>query len=126
MTDTVVAGRRAALALRYGTAEADRAELAGELVWNEVLATQLAHRSVRKFLPDSVSEEQLRAIVAAASSAASSSNLQLWSVVAVTDRDRLGRRRWCVRRRSASPLAEPALGRWAVTAALGRKCVGHG
>ncbi|WP_068154800.1 nitroreductase family protein [Rhodococcus phenolicus] len=91
MTDTALDHRSAALGRRYGTAEADRAAQSEEFVWNEVLATQLAHRSVRKFLPDTVSEGQLRAIVAAASSTASSSNLQLWSVVAVTDRDRLGR-----------------------------------
>lgn len=97
MTDTVVDSRRAALGLRYGATEAENPVTSDNPVqsenpaWNEVLATQLAHRSVRKFLPDKLSDDQLRAIVAAASSAASSSNLQLWSVVAVTDRDRLGR-----------------------------------
>ncbi|UYP18244.1 nitroreductase family protein [Rhodococcus sp. Z13] len=92
MTDTVLDDRVAALHRRYGARAAQRAaEHIGPEVWNEVLALQLAHRSVRTFLPEPVSEEHLRAIVAAASSAASSSNLQLWSVIAVTDRERLAR-----------------------------------
>lgn len=87
MTETVVDDYRVALARRYGSAAAT----VGEPVWNDVLATALAHRSVRTFTPEPVPETYLQAIVAAASSAASSSNLQLWSVVAVTDRERLGR-----------------------------------
>ena len=61
--------------------------------WNPVLQTLLDHRSTRAFLPDPVSEAQLAAIVAAASSAATSSNLQTWSVVAVRDAGRRGRLR---------------------------------
>lgn len=45
----------------------------------------LAHRSVRAYRPDPPPEGALEAIVAAAQSAATSSNLQTWSVVAVTD-----------------------------------------
>ena len=45
----------------------------------------LEHRSVRAYLPDPVSDDMLAAIIAAAQSAASSSNLQAWSVVAVRD-----------------------------------------
>ncbi len=45
----------------------------------------LAHRSVHAYLPDPVSDAQLAAIIAAARSAASSSNLNVWSVVAVRD-----------------------------------------
>ena len=45
----------------------------------------LTHRSVRAFRPDPVSDAQLGAMIAAAQSAASSSNLQVWSVVAVRD-----------------------------------------
>lgn len=45
----------------------------------------LDHRSVRTYLPHPVSDDQLAAIIAAAQSAASSSNLQAWSVVAVRD-----------------------------------------
>ncbi|MER5479421.1 NADPH-dependent oxidoreductase [Streptomyces sp. NPDC002734] len=50
-----------------------------------VIEQQLRHRSVRAFLPGPVTEEELRAVVAAASSAPTSSNLQAWSVIAVTD-----------------------------------------
>lgn len=53
-----------------------------------VLQTQLAHRSVRAFLPDSLEPEVLPTLIAAAQSAPTSSNLQLWSVVAVTDPER--------------------------------------
>ena len=51
----------------------------------------LAHRSVRAYLPDPVNDDQLAAIVAAAQSAASSSNLHAWSVVAVRDPARKAR-----------------------------------
>lgn len=56
-----------------------------------VVRLQLAHRSVRQYLPDDVSDETLATIVAAAQSAATSSNLQLWSVVAVRDPRRRAR-----------------------------------
>lgn len=52
---------------------------------NETLRLLFAHRSVRKFLERPVTDDQLTAIVAAAQSAATSSNLQPWSVVAVRD-----------------------------------------
>jgi nitroreductase len=58
---------------------------------NETLAVQVAHRSVRSFLPDPVPEEHLEAMVAAAQSAPTSSNLQAWSVVAVRNRARKSR-----------------------------------
>lgn len=51
----------------------------------------LAHRSVRRFLPDPVTDEELTAIVAAAQSSPSSSNLQTTSVVAVRDPERKAR-----------------------------------
>lgn len=57
-------------------------------VVSEVLGVQLAHRSVRRFLPDPVDDARLHAIVAAAQSAPTSSNLQAWSVIAVRDPDR--------------------------------------
>ncbi|GGF82523.1 NADPH-dependent oxidoreductase [Azorhizobium oxalatiphilum] len=53
--------------------------------WNEVLRTQLDHRSVRSYLASPISEETLELLVAAAQSAPTSSNLQAWSVVAVRD-----------------------------------------
>ncbi|MBL8447275.1 MAG: nitroreductase family protein [Zoogloeaceae bacterium] len=56
--------------------------------WNPVIEHLVSHRSVRAFLPDPVSEAQLEAMVAAAQSASSSSNLHAWSVVAVRDPER--------------------------------------
>ena len=67
--------------------------LAAPEEWNPVLETLLEHRSVRAFLPDPVSEARLATIIAAASSAATSSNLQTWSVVAVRDPARRSRLR---------------------------------
>lgn len=52
---------------------------------------QLARRSVRSFLPDPVDDDHLDALVAAAQSAPTSSNLQAWSVVAVRDPGRRAR-----------------------------------
>ncbi|WP_045739637.1 NADPH-dependent oxidoreductase [Actinoplanes rectilineatus] len=57
-------------------------------VTNDVLAVQLAHRSVRAFGPRPVGDDELAALIAAAQSAPTSSNLQPWSVVAVRDPDR--------------------------------------
>ena len=59
--------------------------------WNDVLATLLAHRSVRAFLSDPLPDGTLERLVAAASSASTSSNLQTWSVVAVQDPARKAR-----------------------------------
>lgn len=56
-----------------------------------VLEIQLDHRSVRRFLPHALAPSVLPTLVAAAQSAPTSSNLQLWSVVAVTDPARLAR-----------------------------------
>ena len=55
---------------------------------SDVVRLQLAHRSVRRFLPGAVSDDDLRTLVAAAQSAPTSSNLQPWSVVAVRDPER--------------------------------------
>src|SRR4051812_30405568 len=51
----------------------------------------LAHRSVRAFSPEPLPDGALEWIVAAAQSAASSSNLQTWSVVAIQDQERKSR-----------------------------------
>lgn len=59
---------------------------------NETLAILLNHRSVRRYLPDPLPPATLEHLIAAAQSAATSSNLQTWSVVAVEvpeRRDRL-------------------------------------
>jgi nitroreductase len=70
---------------RYRSAK----RLAGD--WNETLDTILAHRSVRSYLPKAIPAEALELAVAAAQSAPSSSNLQVWSVVAVEDSGRKAR-----------------------------------
>ncbi|KAB1640694.1 NADPH-dependent oxidoreductase [Gulosibacter chungangensis] len=68
---------------RYGT------EFAGPLAeGTETIDLQLRHRSVRKFLPAEVTDAQLELIIAAAQSGSQSSNLQVWSVVAVRDQAR--------------------------------------
>jgi nitroreductase len=59
--------------------------------WSAVLETMLAHRSVRGFLPSQVPQETLELVLAAASSAPTSSNLQTWSVVVVQDPARKAR-----------------------------------
>ncbi|UOQ57266.1 NADPH-dependent oxidoreductase [Leucobacter allii] len=53
-----------------------------------VIAQQLQHRSVRRYLDAPVSDAQLERIVHAAQRASTSSNLQVVSVVAVRDRER--------------------------------------
>jgi len=69
----------ALLKARYGESAAWQAPS------NAVLDTLLAHRSVRAYLPDALPDGTVELLVAAAQSAASSSNLQVWSVVAVED-----------------------------------------
>lgn len=56
--------------------------------WNDTLATMLAHRSVRCFTDGDIDDDTLTALIAAAQSASTSSNLQSWSVVAVRDPER--------------------------------------
>lgn len=72
-------GKDQALAARYGAA----VPKAGP--WNDHIALLLSHRSVRGYLPDPVPPGTLETLVAAAQSAATSSNLQTWSVVTVED-----------------------------------------
>ncbi|KAA2213870.1 nitroreductase family protein [Teichococcus oryzae] len=72
--------QQAALAARYGK---DAIPPAGP--WNAVIAELLAHRSIRAYRPDPLPANTLETLVAAAQSAATSSNMQTWSVVAVTD-----------------------------------------
>jgi nitroreductase len=59
--------------------------------WNETLDTLLAHRSHRNYLEQPLPAGALDIIVAAAQSASTSSNLQVWSVVAVEDAARKNR-----------------------------------
>jgi nitroreductase len=78
MTDLLAAGR-------YGdpTARLD--------VLTDTLRLQLARRSVRRFTGRDVTGDELTALVAAAQSAPTSSNLQAWSVIAVRDPGRRSR-----------------------------------
>ncbi|MET0241044.1 MAG: nitroreductase family protein [Sphingobium sp.] len=68
-----------ALTARYGEAVPEC------IIWNDTIAQLLNHRSVRAYRGDALPEGTVPTLVAAAQSAASSSNLQLWSVVAVSD-----------------------------------------
>lgn len=68
---------------RYGSSVP---QVAAQL--NATLSTQLSHKSVRAFVPDALADGTLELLVAAAQSAPSSSNLQVWSVIAVQDRAR--------------------------------------
>lgn len=73
------ADQATSLERRYGF------EMPVEGPWNEHLALLLSHRSVRGYRPDALPEGTLTMLMAAAQSAATSSNLQSWSVIAVTD-----------------------------------------
>jgi nitroreductase len=53
--------------------------------WNDVLEIIINHRSVRGFLPDALPPGTLELLIAAAQSASTSSNLQVWSVVAIEE-----------------------------------------
>lgn len=59
--------------------------------WNSVLQVLHEHKSVRRYLPDPVSPETVELLVSAAQSAATSSNLQVWSVIEVRDDARRSR-----------------------------------
>ncbi|MCA0246891.1 MAG: nitroreductase family protein [Proteobacteria bacterium] len=69
-----------ALTRRYG---ADAVPPTGP--WNETIAVMLNHRSVRSYKPDPLPPGTLETLIAAAQSAATSSNMQWWSAVAITD-----------------------------------------
>ncbi len=71
------------LYIRYGK---NLAELDFELT--STLTTLLSHKSIRHYLDKPLPVGALELMIAAAQSAASSSNLQLWSVIAVTDFER--------------------------------------
>src|SRR5476649_2836510 len=72
--------QKEALLRRYGAAGVPASG-----PWNEVIATMLDHRSVRGYKPDAIPEGALETIIAAAQSAATSSNMQWTSVIATTD-----------------------------------------
>ena len=72
-----------ALEKRYG-----KVELPKQGPWNEAINLLLSHKSVRSYKPDLLPDGTLETLLAAAQSAATSSNLQLWSLVAITDPDK--------------------------------------
>ncbi|RDI53401.1 nitroreductase family protein [Nocardia mexicana] len=87
MTEVISNVLQELLYKRYGAAApaADGAD-------NPTLEVLLRHRTVRNYLPGTVSESELRLILAAAQSASTSANFQFTSVVVVDDpvlRDRL-------------------------------------
>jgi nitroreductase len=80
MDGTQMPAAAAALTARYGAGAEPKAG-----PWNDTIAVLLAHRSTRGFKPDALPEGTLETLIAAAQSAATSSNLQTWSAVAVDD-----------------------------------------
>ena len=76
---TPVSGKTDQLRRRYGA----KPPAAGP--WNEVIAALMEHRSVRGYKPDPLPAGTLETLIAAASSAATSSNMQWWTAIAVTD-----------------------------------------
>ncbi len=92
---------QSALALRY------RTDAPTHILWNDTISQILAHRSVRAYLPDALPEHTVETLVAAAQSAASSANLQVWSVVAITNaekRQRLAALAGCQKHIEQAPL----------------------
>lgn len=79
------------LQLRYGSASLLPAALADLHKLDPHLDLLLNHRSVRAYRSDPLPGGTLETLVAAAQSAATSSNLQTWSVIAVQDPDRKAR-----------------------------------
>lgn len=87
--DAGPAGPRERIAMRYR--DAALADRLADVGWNEALDVMLAHRSVRHYLDEPLPAKTLEVIVAAAQSAATTSNLQAWSVIAVEDKARKAR-----------------------------------
>jgi len=75
-----------ALQARYGAGDAP-----AQLAVNDAVLALLAHRSVRAYRDEPLPAGTLEALIAAAQSASTSSNLQAWSVVAVEDHERKAR-----------------------------------
>ncbi len=72
---------------RYGAGSAEQAGFTPD----ELLASLLRHRSVRAYLDRPLPAGTLETLLGAAQSAASSSNLQVWSLLAVEDPQRKAR-----------------------------------
>lgn len=82
MTDNA----RSKLAARYGVDDSSPLSQ-----WNDTLDLLLDHRSVRAFTDQALPEGTIETLIAAAQSASTSSNLQVWSVVSVQDPERKSR-----------------------------------
>jgi nitroreductase len=63
----------------------------GSVPWNDALDTIMSHRSVRTYRDAPLPPDTLELLIAAAQSAATTSNLQAWSVIAVEDSARKAR-----------------------------------
>ena len=53
--------------------------------WNDVIGTIVSHRSVRSYKPNALPDSTLETLTVAAQSAATSSNMQVWSLIAITN-----------------------------------------
>ncbi|KAI2632712.1 nitroreductase [Hypomontagnella submonticulosa] len=80
-----MAGLSSVLEARYGTTSSgSAAPPVAPISANPTLEILLRHKSVRSFLPDPLAPGTLELLTSAAQSAATSSNLQTWSAVAIT------------------------------------------
>lgn len=68
---------------RYGDSA-----FSADFPWNDCLTSLLSHRSIRAYQSQALPEGTLELLIAAAQSAATSSNLQTWSVVAIEQAER--------------------------------------
>ncbi len=75
------------LQARYGAATGGAADTP-TIASNIIVETILAHKSTRRFLPQRLAQGTLEVLISAGQSAATSSNLQTWSVVALEDPER--------------------------------------
>ena len=81
MTELSVAAEPATTE-RYGVGAEAPAIVTDE---HGVIPVLLGHRSVRTFAPTPIGDDVVQTLVAAAQSASTSSNLQTWSIITVTD-----------------------------------------
>lgn len=68
------------LSKRYG-----KTDIPNTGPWNGVISSILSHRSVRAYKPDELPSCTLETLMVAAQSAATSSNMQVWSLVSIED-----------------------------------------
>jgi nitroreductase len=66
-------------------------DISAAIPWNDTIASILNHRSVRAYLDTPLPRGLVEVLVASAQSAATSSNLQAWSVLTVEDPERKDR-----------------------------------